>query len=87
MFVTFTYLFFFFVADADLISVCVSTSPMDSIRSGRYAIFVNDLKKSLYGRNLLLTIQNLFSSFYGTSDSPPMRGYSEGLSGWCTTNV
>ena len=32
--------------------------------------------KSLYGGNLLLTIQYLFLSFHGTSDSPPMKGIS-----------
>ena len=32
---------------------------LDSVRIGCYAIFVNVLKKSPYGRNLLLTIQNL----------------------------
>ena len=32
--------------------------------------------KSLYGRNLLLTIQDLFLlSFHGTADSPPMKGF------------
>ena len=32
-------------------------------------------EKSLYGCNLLLTIQNLsLLSFHGTSDSPPMKG-------------
>ena len=32
-------------------------------------------EESLYGRNLLLTIQNLsLLSFHGTSDSPPMKG-------------
>ena len=43
--------------------------------------------KSPYGRNLLLTIQDLFLSFHGTSDSPPMKGlncqlvYSEYVEG------
>ena len=31
--------------------------------------------KSLHGCNLLLTIQDLFLFFHGTSDSPPMKGY------------
>ena len=35
--------------------------------------------KSLYGRNLLLTIQDLFLFFHGTSDSPPMKGYIPSL--------
>ena len=43
MFVTFTYLFFLFVADTDLIIVCVDFS-LDSVRNGRYAIFANVLK-------------------------------------------
>ena len=41
MFVTFTYLFFFL--DVDLRSMCVDIS-LDSVRIGRYAIFVNVLK-------------------------------------------
>ena len=58
MFVTFTYLFFF--VDVDLRSVCVWTLPW--IRFALDATVRNFRKcfeKSLYGRNLLLTIQNL----------------------------
>ena len=43
MFVTFTYLFFLFVADTDLISMCVDFS-LDSVCNGRYTIFANVLK-------------------------------------------
>ena len=74
MFITFTYLFFF--VDVDLRSVCVWTLPwirfaLDATVHDFYECF----EKSLYGRNLLLTIQNFcFSSFHGTSDSPPMKG-------------
>ena len=40
--------------------------------------------KLLYGRNLLLTIQDLFLFFFhGTSDSPPMKGYIR----QCTANM
>ena len=74
MFVTFTYLFFF--VDVDLRSVCVWTLPW--IRFALDATvhdFRECFEKSLYGRNLLLTIQNLsLLSFHGTSDSPPMKG-------------
>ena len=58
MFVTFTYLFFF--VDVDLRSVCVWTLPW--IRFALDATvrdFRECFEKSLYGRNLLLTIQNL----------------------------
>ena len=58
MFVTFTYLFFF--VDVDLRSVCVWTLPW--IRFALDAMvrdFGKCFEKSLYGCNLLLTIQNL----------------------------
>ena len=43
--------------------------------SGTVRDFRECFEKSLYGRNLLLTIQNLsLLSFHGTSDSPPMKG-------------
>ena len=84
MFVTFTYLFFF--VDVDLRSVCVWTLPW--IRFALDATvrdFRECFEKSLHGRNLLLTIQNLsLLSFHGTSDSPPMKGYFNGL---VTANV
>ena len=58
MFVTFTYLFFF--VDVDLRSVCVCGLFLDSVCIGRYGMrFDECFEKSLYGRNLLLTIQNL----------------------------
>ena len=84
MFVTFTYLFFF--VDVDLRSVCVWTLPW--IRFALDATvrdFRECFEKSLHGCNLLLTIQNLsLLSFHGTSDSPPMKGYFNGL---VTANV
>ena len=43
--------------------------------SGTVRDFRECFEKSLYGRNLLLTIQHLsLLSFHGTSDSPPMKG-------------
>ena len=59
MFVTFTYLFFF--VDVDLRSVCVWTLPWIQLAlDAMVRDFRECFKKSLYGRNLLLTIQNLF---------------------------
>ena len=58
MFVTFTYLFFF--VDVDLRSVCVWTLPWIWFAlDATVRDFRECFEKSLYGRNLLLTIQNL----------------------------
>ena len=58
MFVTFTYLFFF--VDVDLRSVCVWTLPwIQFTLDATVRDFRECFEKSLYGRNLLLTIQNL----------------------------
>ena len=59
MFVTFTYLFFF--VDVDLRSMCVWTLPWIRLAlDATVRDFCECFEKSLYGRNLLLTIQNLF---------------------------
>ena len=73
MFVTFTYLFSFCCRCRSDIRVCELLPGFGSqwMVRGLHECF----EKSLYGRNLLLTIQNFcFFSFHGTSDSPPMKG-------------
>ena len=62
-----------FVVDADLRSVWGLLPGFGS--HGTVRDFHECFGKSLYGRNLLLMIQDLFLSFHGTSDSPPMKGY------------
>ena len=58
MFVTFTYLFFF--VDVDVRSVCVWTLPwIQFALDATVRDFRECFEKSLYGRNLLLMIQNL----------------------------
>ena len=73
MFITFTYLFVLFVVDADLRSVWGLLPGFSSHWTVRD--FRECFGKLLYGCNLLLMIQNC-SSFHGTSDSPPMKGYN-----------
>ena len=72
MFLTFTYLFSGRCRSDDV----YGTSPWIWFAvDATVRDFRECFEKSLYGRNLLLTIQNLsFLSFHGTSDSPPMKG-------------
>ena len=72
MFLTFTYLFSCRCRSDDV----YGTSPWIWFAvDATVRDFRECFEKSLYGRNLLLTIQNLsFLSFHGTSDSPPMKG-------------
>ena len=66
-----------FVVDVDLRSDACGTLPW--IQFGSHSM-VHDFRecfgKSLYGHNLLLTIQDLFLFFHRTSDSPPMKGFN-----------
>ena len=66
----------YFLVDVDLMT-CMWTSPWIWFAvDAMVRDFRECFEKSLYGRNLLPTIQNLsFLSFHGTSDSPPMKGY------------
>ena len=74
MFVTFTYLFSFCCRCRSDIRVCGLLPGFGS--QWTVCDFRECFEKSLYGCNLLLTIQNFFCffSFHGTSDSPPMKG-------------
>ena len=71
--------------DVDLMT-CMWTSPWIWFAvDATVRDFRECFEKSLYGRNPLLTIQNLIClSFHGTSNSPPMKGI---FNGSVTANV
>ena len=59
--------------DVDLRSVCVDFS-LDSVRIGWYAIFANVLENRCMDAICYRRSRTCFSSFHGTSDSPPVKG-------------